>query len=231
MRDDHTYTDETSGQQLRDFDTLSDYQASAIMLDVSYAVAKNVRLNASFTRLDEDTGVLGAQGEGAFALNQGAITNAVTVGASYDISPRFSLSASASAGHTQANGFGGGALAVADGGLTSTAFEFAATAKSLLKDDDRLRLTFAQPLNIEAGALEYQSVQVVDRATGELGVVNDLWSLGSGSRHYVTEAQYAFPLMEGAAEVSVFGRMDIGAVDIDGEYNSFAAGSRFTLSF
>lgn len=231
VRDDHTYADETTGERLRDFDTLSDYQASAIMLDVSYAVAKNVRLNASFTRLDEETGVLGAQGEGAFSLDQGAVTNALTVGASYDISPRFSLSASASAGRTLSNGFGGGVLGVSEEGLTSTAFEFAATAKSLLKDNDRLRLTFAQPLNIEAGALEYQSVQVVNRATGELGVVNEFWNLGSGNRHYVTEAQYAFPLMEGAAEVSVFGRMDIGAVDIDGEYNSFAAGSRFTLSF
>ena len=94
-----------------------------------------------------------------------------------------------------------------------------------------MRLTFSQPLHVESGALNYQSVQVVDRATGQLGTVNELWDLGSGSRRYVTEAQYAIPVLDGAAEVSLFGRMDFGAVDIDGEYDAFAGGTRFTLSF
>ena len=228
--DDHTFADPDTGERLSDFNTLSDYQANAITADVAYSLSKNFRFNVTLTHLEEETGVLGAQGSGLLSLDQGATTNSVTVGANYRLSPRFSLSASASAGRTHSNGFSN-SLGVAEDGLTSTAFEFAATAKSLLKDNDRLRLSFAQPLNIENGALQYQSVQVVNRATGELGVVNEFWELGSGSRHYITEAQYGFPLLEGAAEVSLFGRMDFGGVDIDGEFNSFAAGSRFTLEF
>jgi len=229
-RDDHTYADETTGERLRDFDSISDYKANAVVMDVTYAAAENIRFNVALTHLDEASGVLGAQGSGLFSLDQGAISNSMTVGAAFDVSPRFSLSASATAGRTRSNG-DGAVLGISQEGLTSTAFEFAATAKSVLRENDKLRLTFAQPLNVESGSLQYQSVQVIDRATGELGVVDEFWNLGGGSRHYITEAQYAFPLLEGAAEVSLFGRMDFGGVDIDGEYNSFAAGSRFTLSF
>ncbi len=228
--DDHTYADETTGERLRDFDGISDYKASAVVMDVTYAAAENIRFNVALTHLDEESGVLGAQGSGLFSLDQGAVSNSMTVGAAVDVSPRFSLSASATAGRTRSNG-SDAVLGISQDGLTSTAFEFAATAKSVFKEHDKLRLTFAQPLNVESGSLQYQSVQVIDRATGELGVVDELWNLGGGSRHYITEAQYAFPLLEGAAEVSLFGRMDFGGVDIDGEYNSFAAGSRFTLSF
>ena len=227
--DDHTYADETTGERLRDFDGISDYKASAVVMDVTYAAAENIRFNVALTHLNEANGVLGAQGSGLLSLDEGAASKSVTLGAAYDVSPRFTLSASATAGRTMSNG--SAALGISEDGLTSTAFEFAATAKSVFKENDKLRLTFAQPLNVESGSLQYQSVQVIDRATGELGVVDEFWNLGGGSRHYITEAQYAFPLMEGAAEVSLFGRMDFGGVDIDGEYNSFAAGSRFTLSF
>ncbi|MEO0879434.1 MAG: S8 family serine peptidase [Pseudomonadota bacterium] len=229
--DENVTPDETTGQLLPTFDGIQDYRANALVADVSYALTDNVRFNVSLTHLSEENGVLGAQGAGAFSLDEGATTNAVTFGASYQFSPRFSLSASATAGRTQSRNGGDAFFGIDEDGLTTSAFQVSASANNLFAENDRVRLTFSQPLNVETGSLSYDSVQVVDRATGELGVVTDFINLGDGGRRYVTEAQYAFPLLDGAAEISLFGRMDFGAADIDGEYNAIAGGTRFTLAF
>ena len=231
VEDDNTYANEYSGERLRDLEALSDYQANAIFADVTYAVSDDVRLNASITHLEEQTGLLGAQGTGVLNLDEGSSSNAVTLGASYDVHPKVSLSGSVTGGRTFSNSASSAVIAVANDGLTSTAFELAANASSVITKNDRMRLTFAQPMHIEAGALEYQSVQVVDRVTGELGLVSERWGLGGGERHLITEAQYAFPVLEGAGEVSLFGRMDVSDTDLAGDFDAYAGGVRFGLKF
>ncbi|MEO1014518.1 MAG: S8 family serine peptidase [Pseudomonadota bacterium] len=228
--DDHAYIDEFTGERLMDLPGLSPYRASAVNLDVVYAAAENVSLNFAYTHLNEETGVLGAQGLGALALDQGATTDAITIGASYTPAKDLRLSLSGTAGTTVDGAIGDQVLGVANGGIRSTAFQFAAEKSNFLTDSDRFRLTVAQPLHVEAGALQYQSVQVVDRTTGELGVVDEYWRL-NGERHVYTEAQYAFPVLDGAGELSFYGRVDVGEFDIDGSYDAVAGGGRFVVRY
>ncbi len=228
--DDHSYVDQFTGEYLTDLPSLADYRASAVNVDVAYDLSSRLALNVAYTRLNEATGVLGAQGVGVLALDDGATTDAVTLGASYALSPRLDLSFSATTGRTFDGELGTQSLGVASEGIVTTAFQFAAARGDLLKADDTLRLIVAQPLHVENGALEFQSVQVVNRVTGELGLATDQWSL-SGQRHLFTEAQYAFPIMEGAGRFGFFGRIDVGEFDVDGSYDAAAGGARFDLSF
>ena len=229
--DDHSYVDETTGEDAYDDVVFSDYQATATFAEVTYAVASNVQLNASLTHLDEGAGVLGAQGLGALSLDDGSQSNAATLGATFDLGSKFSLSGSVTAGHTTSDQMAGAVLSIDNSGLMSSAFEVSAQAHSLLKKGDNATLTFAQPLHVESGALNYSSVQVTDRTTGALGVVDEAWSLGDSSRHFITEAQYTMPMFNGGAAISLFGRVDLGAADTDGDYSAVAGGARFNLSF
>ena len=229
--DDHTYADPTTNERLRDPVAFDDFQVNAILAEVQYAVADRVTLNATFTHVEEENSVLGAQGSGAFAFSGGSRSDAVTIGASVDLGGGFRLSGSTTAGRTHSEMGPNAILGLSQNGLTSTASQVALSKKGVFTKQDKVRFSFAQPLHVESGSLRYQSVQVVDRATGELGVVDQQWSLAGGGRHYVAEAQYAVPLMEGRSELSLFGRMDIGDVDIDGQYDAFAGGARFTMSF
>ncbi len=225
------YVEPNSGELIDLLPTIESYQAQAVTMNVVYAAAKSVTLNASMTRLDEGASLLGAQGAGAFAFSDGAATNSLTLGATVDVDQNFSVSASATSGVTTANSGLDQSIGVADGGLVSTAFQITGAAKHVFRKNDSLRMTFAQPLHVESGALEYQSIQVVDRATGELGLASEFWSLGDGSRRLVAEGQYAVPVMEGRAEASLYGRTDVGDVDIGGVYDTYAGGVRFKFAF
>ena len=231
INDNHAFADTTSGEMVRALPSLADYKASAVTMNVVYAAAKSVTLNATYTHLSEDTGVLGAQGTDVFSLGAGATTKALSLGASVKPGDRLSLSVSATAGHTKSGGSADQMLTVHNDGLISTAFQATASANSLFKSDDALRLTFAQPLHVESGALTYQSVQIVDRATGQLGSLDEYWALGNGRRRLIAELQYGLPLLNGAAELSIFGRMDVGDVDITGAYDAIAGGLHFKASF
>jgi hypothetical protein len=65
-----------------------------------------------------------------------------------------------------------------------------------------------QPLHVEGGALNYSTVEVVDRDTGAVGPVTQTWNLG-GNREYQMEAVYSVPVLEGRATVEGFGEIDM----------------------
>ncbi|MEM1194375.1 MAG: S8 family peptidase [Pseudomonadota bacterium] len=230
-RDDHSYVDDLTGNRLRQFEDVDDYRAQAFLLGVNYAVADSVTLNASYTRLNEATGLFGAQGAGVLSLGEGAVTNALTIGATYDITSSLSISAAGTMGRTLSGDFDAFTLGVAEDGLTSTAFEIAATNRGIFRARDTLTLKLAQPLYVETGELLYRSVQVTDRATGALGAVNQFWDLGSTQRRLISEAQYGVPIFDGASALSLFGRIDMNNQDGSGSFNAFAGGARLSTSF
>lgn len=223
--DDHVYMDQTYGP-LRSV-PLPTSRAMASVVGLDYSLTSNFALNASFTDLSEDNGLLGAQGNGALSLN-GARTSATTVGATMTFDGGWAMAASATMGHTTGNS-GNTALTIASGGLRSTAYEFVAKKSGLLGDNDEMRISFTQPLHVDAGALQYQSIEVVDRDTGALGPVTQSWNV-SGNREHRLEAIYAVPVLDGRAQVSGFGLVDMNPPELNGRSLSLSAGAQIQLN-
>ncbi len=204
--DDHTYIDPTFGP-LPD-EQLSPNHSFASVVAVDYDVAKGVKLNASHTMLREGDGLLGSQGSGFFDMAGGTSTTATTIGARLAPSEDWKIFGSATLAHSAAPRFSNSALSFTAGGLTSTAYELAAVKTGLFAEHDQMRLSIAQPLHVESGGIQYQSLQVVDRQTGALGLLNETWNV-SGPREYRMEALYALPVLEGRGEVRGYGLVDL----------------------
>jgi hypothetical protein len=85
-------------------------------------------------------------------------------------------------------------------------------------------------LHIESGSLDYTSWQVVDRDTGELGLVTDKWNLAGSDRPLVAEVLYATPVLDGAGELSLTAKMNFGGAGA-GENEGFTIGSRFSVKW
>ena len=84
----------------------------------------------------------------------------------------------------------------------------------MIGKNDHLRLSIAQPLTIESGAVEMQMVKVIDRETGEIGVATERFDIaGAARRRYVAELTYGVPMMDGRGSLSVFGRGELRQVD------------------
>jgi hypothetical protein len=223
--DNHVYMDPTYGP-LRTV-PLATSKASASVVGVDYSLTANFALNASFTALDENNGLLGAQGAGALTLT-GGHTNATTIGATMTFDGGWTFAASATSGHTT-DASGQSALTIAQGGLHSTAYELVAKKAGLLGDTDELRVSFAQPLHVDSGMLQYRQVEVTNRETGTLGAVTQSWNI-SGNREHRVEAIYAVPVFDGRAQVSGFGLIDMNPPELNGRSMSLSAGAQIQLN-
>jgi hypothetical protein len=140
------------------------------------------------------------------------------------------LIGSATFARTGTTAFDGSALSIADGGLIATAYEFAAMKTGLFGESDRLRISFAQPLHVEDGALEYRSLQVVDRETGELGPYSQTWNL-SGEREHRLEAIYATPVFEGRAELNGFALFEMNPRSMPEAPHAISVGAQIRFAF
>ncbi|HEY1708660.1 MAG TPA: S8 family peptidase [Rhizomicrobium sp.] len=203
--DDHIVIDPTFG--LLQTEALSPNKAQASTVGFDTQPLFGVSFNASYTALDEADGLLGAQGSGLFSFS-GARTDGVTLGTTVALPEGFALAGSATSARTSGVMFGTTALSLANDTLQSTAYEFAASKTAIFGETDKLRLSFAQPLHVNNGALQYQSLQVVDRTTGQLGALSQTWSLSGAAEHRV-ETMYQLPLLGGRAEIDGYGLVDL----------------------
>jgi len=224
--DNHTYYDPVYGPMQTM--ALPASSAEASMLGMDYNVTESFAINASYTSLNENDGLLGAQGGGVLSF-PGAHTDAATLGATAKFGGGWEVAASATAG-TTAMASANSALSLAQNGMRSTAYEVAATKSGLFTDGDRLRLSIAQPLHIESGTLIYRSVEVVDRQTGALGPVTQRWNV-SGNRENRFEALYAMPVLDGRAEVAGFGQVDVNGPETQGRGTDLSIGTEFSVKF
>jgi hypothetical protein len=204
--DDHSIIDPTYGPVLTE--QLSPNRAFASVVAADYDVAQGIKLSASYTALREADGLLGSQGAGLFNMVQGTRTTATTVGATATLSGGWKIYGSATLADSTAPQFDNSAFSFTTPRLASTSYELVATKSGLFAERDRMRLSIAQPLHIESGAISYQSMQVVDRTTGELGPVAQTWSV-SGRREYRMEANYTVPVFEGHGAVNGYGLVNL----------------------
>lgn len=193
--------------------------AKALNLRLAHDFAPGTGLSLGYTLLREDNALLAVQARNSL-LESGSRSEALTLGATAELGSGLSLAASASAGRTRTSGDGGQLVTSGTGVLTS-AFAVSATKDGVLGGGDRLRLSFTQPLYVESGRMMLRTAQVVDRATGEIGVVENEFAIAGERRVHTGELLYAAPLPDGRGEVSLFGRATFGPAS---DYRTGAAG-------
>jgi hypothetical protein len=203
------------------------YQSGASVMSLAWRPRQDLTLSAGYTRLHEAKGLLGIQSLDPADFAHGSTTDGVTLSAAWAVSPRLSLMATGTLGHTEANDHGQ-QLAVAKGGLSTSSYAVGLKANDLLKHGDRLQLTLSQPMFVERGHLNLTGVEVVDRTTGELGVVTHQIDIG-GQRRVAGEALYAWPTNGGDGYVALFGRAETESDT--GRSQTVTAGARYRLAF
>ena len=86
----------------------------------------------------------------------------------------------------------------------------------------------SQPLYVNSGALGTSTVQVIDRATGEIGVVNNRIEVGQ-SRPLAGELLYGRRIFKRTSDLSLFGRVEVNPGAAVGQ--TFMAGGRIRIGF
>ena len=223
-KDDHTFSSPTVGQvQLVPVPAST---ASASLVGMDYVVAEGVTMSASYTRLNEANGLLGAEGSGPLSFSGGTQSSAATLGATAALGDGWGLSASATSANTPSTLNGRSALAVSKDGLQSTAYELLVTKTDLFADLDQLRFSLTQPLHVDSGSLTYRYVGVVNRSTGQLGLLSQTWDLSS-AREYRAEAVYALPVINNHAEIDGFTMLDMNPPETPDVPLTLSVGARF----
>jgi hypothetical protein len=203
---------------------VEDYQAAAVDLRLRHRLTERLSLSAGYASLREANGLLGVQSIEPGGLGQGSTTDVAEVAASLALDHGFTFAASASVGRSRTDD---DQSLVSVGDVVSSAFAVAMTKQGVAGKHDLLRFSFSQPMHVERGRLGYTSLEVVDRATGELGLVDRTFEI-SATRRYVAETLYATPVMDGQGELSVFGRAQFQAGESD---DDLTVGAAFNVRF
>ena len=224
--DDHIYIDPTFGP-LKAI-PLPTARATASVAGLDYAISKSVSVNVAYTRLTEGDGLLGAQGGGGLSFAGAAHTEGTTVGISTALSSGWTVSGSGTLARTTSAQSALSSLALSQGGLQSTAYELVATKAGVLSDRDSLRFSVTQPLHVESGALNYTSLQVVDRETGAIAPVTQSWNV-AGKREYRVETMYDIAVLEGRGSIAGFAVLDLNPPSAPDTPTAVSVGAQFRV--
>jgi len=200
------------------------YSAHAATLGLSYALTDRVTVSGSYVRLQEEAAILGVQSLEAADLGAGAASDSMTLGLSADLGGGLNFSVSGSVGQTRADD---GFLKTDADGLKTSAWQATLAASDLFAKGDTARLSVLQPLFVEKGRMAFTGVEVVNRLTGEKGVVTRTFDVAQ-ERPLAAEVSYGRTL--GHSEVSFFGRVDANPVQMD-RSEVFLGGVRLKVGF
>ncbi|MEL7190440.1 MAG: S8 family serine peptidase, partial [Pseudomonadota bacterium] len=223
-REDWTDFAGSDQSQLQVRQQLGDRPAHAFTLDIEQQVSEKFSVGLNVTKLREVNALLGTQSSTSALLGNGASTEAMTVSASFDAGNGFSFDVSATGAKSET---AQDQLFTNAGSVWSTAAQFTATKRGILGANDTLRVSVAQPLQVEEGSLQFVSEEVIDRATGETGSVTQTFGIET-QRRITTEAVYALPLTQ-SSEFGVFSRY-VSAGDTADEAG-FVVGGNFSIRF
>ncbi len=225
-----TFTDPTTGEEHSLVEGAPDYAAAAANLGAVFTLSDALTARIDYTLLHEDTGLLGVQGLSPVDLG-GATSDTVTLGADMALARGWSLAVSGSVASTRDGALGDATLSIEDGGLTSTAMQLAAAKQGVFGDHDRMRLSISQPMRVQSGALAFTQLEVIDRSTGETGLVSHRVDMAESNSAFIVEGLYARPVFDGAAQFSAFARAQTGQTDVIGEDTQMLVGGRFSTQF
>src|SRR5436190_13543092 len=156
---------------------LDDYEAGAISLRLSQRLTSQLTVSAAWSSVREANGLLGVQSMEASDLRHGSRSNVADMSVSWRLPHGLLIAGSASAGRSRSVGGDDQAFATL-GDVRTSAYAVSLTKRGLVGGQDMLRLTLSQPMYIDRGTLSYTSVEVVDRSTGEIGVVARPFDIG-----------------------------------------------------
>ncbi|WP_131819207.1 S8 family serine peptidase [Sphingomonas jatrophae] len=207
---------------------LGNYRANAANVRLDYKIDDAILLTASLTRLNEARSLLGVRSLEPSDIAGGTITESATVGADARLTDTLSLTASFTAARSRTSG--DAALRIGSGGLLGTAYQVGLTKHRLFGKTDRLRLSVAQPLRVERGTIDFKTVAVTDRQTGEIGIVTQSLGVAGTPRRFVGEMLYGATMFDGAVDLSAFGRGELTGYEsgIEG-LPKYIVGGRFSL--
>jgi hypothetical protein len=207
------------------------YSASAGNMTLAWQASRRFTTSIGYTMLHEGAAVLGTASIDRSDLPHGSYTDAATATAAFAPTSTLSIAATATVGRSRAGTRDGDTgLAIGRGGLISSAYELAVSKSHLLGRSDRLRFSVSQPMHIESGSVDYNSVAVVDRDTGELGVVTQHSSITAAPRYHVAEAIYGRSFLRGKGQMSLFGQAAFGDVNT-ADMGKLTVGGSVRLAF
>jgi subtilisin family serine protease len=205
---------------------LGDYAASAINVRVDYAFSGSTNVGLSLTQLDEENALLGVRSLVRDDFGGGGVSRSATLSADTLIGETFQLFGSATVAQSQT----GTHASLRLENVTSTAWQAGFAKQKLLGSRDNLRFSIAQPLQVERGVLEFQSVGVVNRETGERGIITQRADIAQPeTRRFRAEAHYGAPIMKGSGQVAMFSSYELR--DVRQDIARWTVGGRVSLAF
>jgi hypothetical protein len=206
------------------------YAAAAQHFGLDYAASDDLVIHSGLTMLHEDTALLGVQSLASGALHKGSTTTGATLG--FDLALRGNLMLSGSGTVARTTTPSGQGFSTSAGGLISSAGELALTKSGVFTSQDRLRLTVSKTMQVDSGQLRYSSYGVVDRTTGQLGIINQSVDPSKSTVPVAVEMLYGRLLPKQAAEVSLFMRAGSNSADASaGRSMDYVVGGKYRLSF
>lgn len=205
---------------------LGDYAASATNVRVDYALGRSTNVGLSLTQLDEENALLGVRSLVRNDFGGGGVSRSATLSADTLIGGTLQLFGSATVAQSQT----GANASLRLENVTSTAWQAGFAKQKLLGSRDNLRFSIAQPLQVEQGVLEFQSVGVVNRETGERGIITQRADIAQPeARRFRAEAHYGAPIMKGSGQVAMFSSYELR--DVRQDIARWTVGGRVSLAF
>lgn len=172
-------------------------ETASYLAEIRHQWTDGARLAVGAGVLEEDGGLLGTTGDGAFHLDEPVSTRFLALAGELPLAKGWRLFGSVTTGWTDAEGLDTGLMSEVSG-IRSTAFGFGLAAEDMLGTGGRLTLTLSQPLKVTAGSARLD-VPVGRALDGRVLRQSERASLApSGSEHDL-ELGYRLPLRGGGS--------------------------------
>jgi subtilisin family serine protease len=205
---------------------IGDYDATAANVRIEYALSPKANLALALTQLDEDRAFFGVRSLVSNDFGDGTSSRSATLSADAMIADKLQLFASATVARSHADK----SASLRLNKFVSSAWQVGFAKSNILGKTDHLRFSVAQPLHVEQGAVEFQTVGVVNRETGEKGIISQQLNIADPQkRRFRAEAHYGASLDQGQSALSLFGSYEVR--DVRSDIARWTVGGRISVGF
>ena len=181
----------TAGEQLGD----RGGEGTTTQADLNHRFDNGAALGFSASFTQESEGFLGSEASGAFAARSETTSQFYTLSGSLPVTAGIEAFGSTTLGISDLSGVEGGLLSDLDR-ATSSAFAMGVVKKGVIDDQDRIGISFSQPLRIEGGADATLSVPTSVNADGTINETSETVNLQPSGRELNLQLAYTRKLAE-----------------------------------